>query len=144
MFGSTVTGIPWETAIGGTTDIGPVHLMVARVGWRPVMTASAFTKVIGMVIADGAIMITVGIAIMTAILGTVIGTAIVTSNSLRQGQTRVIFGESLRSGPRAGYVLQLRDLAAVLEGAILLEAMQHVGHPPGELLHSPNTPQTGL
>ena len=42
--------------------------MVARVGLRPVMTASAFTKVIGMAIADGATTIIVGIATATAIL----------------------------------------------------------------------------
>lgn len=54
-----------ETDIDGTMDIGAVLLMKRRIGWRPIMTESDFSKAIGMASAAAASTTTIGITTVT-------------------------------------------------------------------------------
>jgi hypothetical protein len=60
------TGMRLETDIGGTMDIGAVLLMKRRIGWRPIMMESDFSKAIGMASAAAATTTTTGITTVTA------------------------------------------------------------------------------
>src|SRR5215218_7503734 len=53
----------------------------------------------------------------------------------------VVLGERRGRRDRAGHQVELRELAAVVEFARLLEAVEHGGHPPGEVLRPPHPPQ---
>src|SRR3712207_9250810 len=53
----------------------------------------------------------------------------------------VVLGERCGRGDRARDQVQLRELALLVELARVLEAVQHGGHPPGEVLRPPHPPQ---
>ena len=56
----------------------------------------------------------------------------------------VILGEALGGSTGAGDVIQLRQLASVVEGIVVVEAVEERRHPPGEALDLPDAAQAGL
>jgi hypothetical protein len=65
------------------------------------------------------------------------GDAAVSGGSIER-QADVIFGEGLRGSARAGDVVQFGELAALIEGIVVFEAVQHGSHPPRKALHFPD------
>src|SRR6187200_2635458 len=59
-------------------------------------------------------------------------------------QADVVLGERGRARARAGDVAQLRALELVLERVLPGRAVQHRGHPPGEVLDAPDPLQALL
>ena len=59
-------------------------------------------------------------------------------------KANVVFREGLGCGSRTGYVVQFGELAAMIEGVLIREAMEHGSHPPRKALHFPNAPQAGV
>ena len=58
-------------------------------------------------------------------------------------QADVVFGEGLLSYARAGDVIELRQLAAVVESVFVIEAVEKRRHPPREALNLPDAAQAG-
>ena len=55
----------------------------------------------------------------------------------------VVLGQGERLGFRSHDVVELRELDAVLERRVVVEAVEHRGHPPGEMLGAPDPLQRG-
>src|SRR2546421_13007187 len=53
------------------------------------------------------------------------------------GQADIILGERLRGSFRARHIIELGELAALVEFIVLGKAVQQRRHPPGEALHLP-------
>src|SRR5262249_58152919 len=57
-------------------------------------------------------------------------------------EAHIIFGERGGGGARGADILQLGALELLLEPTVVFgEAVQHRGHPPGEVLGAPDPPQ---
>src|ERR1039458_6282357 len=56
----------------------------------------------------------------------------------------VVFREGLGCCSRTGHVVQFGELAAVVEGLLIREAVEHGSHPPREPLHFPDAAQADL
>src|SRR5436305_12169458 len=54
-------------------------------------------------------------------------------------QPDVVLGQRGGGGLRAHHVVELRELELVLEVAGASDQVKHRGHPPGEVLHAPDT-----
>src|ERR1700722_1085678 len=54
------------------------------------------------------------------------------------GQADVILCKAGHGGARAGYVVELGELAALIEDIVRVEAVEHGRHPPGEALRFPD------
>src|SRR3954447_8717508 len=56
--------------------------------------------------------------------------------------TNIILRQRCRGGLRAAHIAQLRELKLVLKTiGIVVETVQHRGHPPREVLDAPDAPQ---
>src|ERR1035438_9538487 len=61
-----------------------------------------------------------------------------------QRKSHIVLCQGLGCRSRTGYVVQFGELAALVEGILIREAMEHGSHPPREPLHFPNAPQADL
>ncbi len=59
-------------------------------------------------------------------------------------KSNVVFGQRQRGRSRTGHIIEFGELAALVKGIFVREAMQHGSHPPGEPLHLPDAPQADL
>src|SRR4051812_14086965 len=65
------------------------------------------------------------------------------SSALHRVEADVVLGERGRRCLRTANVAELRELEPLLESVVNLEAVQHRGHVPGEVLRPPGPPETG-
>jgi hypothetical protein len=60
-----------------------------------------------------------------------------------QRQADIVFGEGLGGGAGAGDVVEVGELAAVVERIVTGETVEELGHPPGETLNFPDAAEAG-